>query len=214
MRPVEPLVRLDALRVDVGSTPILRDLDLVVESGETVGLFGANGAGKTTVLRVVATLRRPSAGTARVLGVDVASDARFEVRRRIGYVGHLPGLYPDLTLAENLGFAAEVLGLPADRVGEVLAQVGLAGAADRLASACSHGMQRRAEFARQLLVEPELLLLDEPHSALDVDAVDLVEGLVARVVERGGGAILVSHDRDRVAKLADRCVELVDGRLR
>ena len=80
-----------------------------------------------------------------------------------------------------------------------------------LAERCSHGMQRRAEFARILMTEPSLLLLDEPHSALDADAVELVDALVARTIGTGGAAVLVSHDRGRVTDLADRTVEIRQG---
>ncbi len=214
MTPSVPVVELRGVGLRVGTTTILRSVDLVVDPGQAVGLFGANGAGKTTLLRILGTLTRPSEGLARVLGVDLTTTDRYDLRPRIGLVGHTPALYPELTLRENLAFAAEVMGVERGRVDEVLSMVGLAGAAERSAGACSHGMQRRAEFARELMVERDLLLLDEPHSALDRDAVDLVEGLVARTLGRGGAAVLVSHDRDRVAKMADRCVELEAGVLR
>ncbi len=214
MTPSVPIVEFRGVGLRVGTTTILRSVDLVVDPGQAIGLFGANGAGKTTLLRVLGTLSRPTEGLARVLGVDLTTTDRYDLRPRIGLVGHTPALYPELTLRENLAFAAEVMDVARSRVDEALAMVGLAGAAERPAGACSHGMQRRAEFARELMVERDLLLLDEPHSALDRDAVDLVEGLVARTLDRGGAAVLVSHDRDRVAKMADRCVELEAGVLR
>jgi len=210
----DPLVTLRDVGFRVGTTVILRRIDLDVRSGEVVGLFGANGAGKSTLLRILATLAPPTDGRGSIFGVDLASPERYDVRPRIGLVGHVPSLYPELTLRENLKFAAGVLGLDERRITDALAAVGLAAAADRAAGACSHGMQRRAEFARELMAERTLLLLDEPHSALDEDAVDLVEALVARTAGRGGAAVLVSHDRDRVAKIADRCVEIEGGTLR
>jgi heme exporter protein A len=208
------LIELRDIGVTAGSTPILRGVDLSVGGGEIVGLFGANGAGKTTLLRVIATLLRPADGRGTVLGADLSGDERYEVRHRIGMIGHIPGLYPELTLGENLRFAARVAGIPSDQVEESLQAVGLLGAIDRQAGASSHGMQRRAEFARELMIERDLLLLDEPHAALDQDAVELVNGLVGKIAANGGAAILVSHDRDRVTAVADRSVELVDGSLR
>jgi heme ABC exporter ATP-binding subunit CcmA len=208
-----PLVVLNGVGVRMGSTQILRDVNLEVGEGEVVGLFGANGAGKTTALRLIATLIRPAQGAGTVLGADLTSSDRYDVRRRIGMVGHVPGLFPELTLAENLQYAGRVAGVPVDRVPEVLAAVGLAGAADRLAGASSHGMQRRTEFARELMIDRSLLLLDEPHSALDRNAVDLVEGLIERKAEEGGAVIVVSHDRDRINAIAHRSVELVGGTL-
>lgn len=210
---VEPLVVLDGVGVKIGSTQILRDVTLEVGAGEVVGLFGANGAGKTTALRLIATLIRPAQGKGTVLGADLASSNRYDVRRRIGMVGHVPGLFPELTLAENLQYASRVAGVPTERVPEALAAVGLAGAADRLAGASSHGMQRRTEFARELMIDRSLLLLDEPHSALDRNAVDLVEGLIERKAAEGGAVIVVSHDRARINAIAHRSVELTGGTL-
>jgi heme exporter protein A len=207
----DPIIDLDGVSVRAGATVILADVRLRVAPGEALGVFGANGAGKTTLLRLLATLVPPSRGHGRVLGASLTDDGRYDVRPRIGYVGHVPGLYPELTLAENLGFIARARGLETSRVDAALTSVGLAGAADRLAERCSHGMQRRAEFARILMTEPSLLLLDEPHSALDADAVDLVDALVARTVGSGGAAILVSHDRERVTDIADRTVEIRQG---
>jgi heme exporter protein A len=208
-----PLVVLEGIGVRIGSTQILRDVILHIDAGEVVGLFGANGAGKTTVLRLIATLIRPAQGSGTVLGADLSSSERYDVRRRIGMIGHVPGIFPELTLAENLRYAARVAGVPTDRVAGALSAVGLAGAADRPAGAASHGMQRRTEFARELMIDRSLLLLDEPHSALDRDAVDLVEGLIERKAAEGGAVVVVSHDRDRINKIAHRTVELEEGTL-
>ncbi len=205
------IVSLSGVAVRAGAVPILRDIDLAVHPGEVIGIFGANGAGKTTLLRLIATMTRPSEGIGAVFGADLNSPDRFEVRSRIGYIGHTPGWYPELTLAENMAFVAQAMGIDEARVDDRLDAVGLSGAKDRRADRCSHGMQRRAEFARVLLTEPDLLLLDEPHSALDADAVDLVDGLVKRTVGRGGAAVLVSHDHVRVESLADRILRIENG---
>jgi heme ABC exporter ATP-binding subunit CcmA len=208
-----PLILLEGVGVRVGVTPILRDVDLSVLSGESVGLFGPNGSGKTTLLRVLATTLVPSAGAATVLGANLATGERFEVRSRVGLIGHVPALYPELTLAENLRFAAAITGRDEAQATEALAAVGLGGATERRVDECSYGMQRRAEFAREIMLEPDVLLLDEPHSALDVGAADLVAHLVADVRARGGASVLVSHDRARVTEIVDRSVELKAGTL-
>ena len=214
MPPDTPLVELRGVAARAGATTILRDVDFTLQSGEAVGLFGGNGAGKTTLLRVVATLLRPAPGSGSVLGADINGQDRFEVRSRIGLIGHVPALYPELTLAENLRFAAEITGASHQRVEEVLAAVGLADAAGRRADACSHGMQRRAEFAREMMRRPHLLLLDEPHTALDPAAVELVGHLVETTTAAGGGVVVVSHDRDRVAPMVQRSVAVESGTLR
>lgn len=205
------IVSLSGVAVRAGAVPILRDVDLVVHPGEAIGIFGANGAGKTTLLRLVATMTRPSEGIGTVFGADLNGPNRSEVRPRIGYIGHTPGWYPELTLAENMGFIADAMGVDKERIGACLDAVGLSGAKNRRADRCSHGMQRRAEFARVLMTEPDLLLLDEPHSALDADAVDLVDRLVEQTIERDGAAVLVSHDHGRVESLADRILRIEGG---
>lgn len=207
------LVQLSGLAARIGLATILRDVNLTVRPGESVGLFGANGAGKTTLLRVIGTLLRPSAGTARVLDADLNTDERFAIRPRLGLIGHLPALYPELSLLANLEFSARIAGVDVGLAHETLESVGLAGAADRLIGEASHGMQRRVEFARELMLQPDLLLLDEPHSALDPSAIELVEHIVAGVLERSGAVVLVSHDVARVASMVTRTAELVGGTL-
>ncbi len=208
------IVSLAGAAVRAGAVPILRDVDFTVTEGESVGLFGTNGAGKTTLLRLIATLTRPSAGTGSVFGVDLSSPDRFIVRPRIGYIGHTPGWYPELTLKENLTFVAQSMGIEDALAISSLESVGLGGAIDRRVARCSHGMKRRAEFARILMVKPDLLLLAEPLSALDADAIDVVDDLVARTVKRGGAAVLVSHDHARVEAVVDRTCEIAEGTLR
>ena len=205
------IANLDGIEVRVGATVILHGTSMRVSQGETLGVFGGNGAGKTTLLRLLATLIVPAGGSAQVLGADLSTPARYDVRSRIGYVGHIPGLYAEMTLVENLSFVASARGIDGSEVEKCLAAVGLAAAGDRRAEVCSHGMQRRAEFARILMARPEFLLLDEPHSALDGSAVDLVDDLVRQTVDAGGAAVLVSHDRSRVESLATYSVEIAGG---
>jgi heme exporter protein A len=209
-----PPVEFEGVAARIGVTTILRDVNLVVHPGESVGLFGANGAGKTTLLRLIATLLRPTGGSARVLGADLTKHERFAIRRRLGLIGHTPALYPELSLLGNLEFSARIAGSSLAAAKEALTTVGLAAAADRLAGEASHGMQRRVEFAREIMLSPDLLLLDEPHSALDPSAVELVEHIVADVLGRGGAVVLVSHDVDRVAPMVTQTAELAGGTVR
>jgi heme exporter protein A len=206
-------VDLAGLGVRIGDTPVLRDLDLTISAGEAVGIHGGNGSGKTTLLRVLATLLAPTKGTGRVLGADLFSSRRFGIRSRIELIGHAPALFPNLTLEENTAFVARIAGKPAESVSVVLDQVGLARARSRRANQCSLGMQRRAEFARVLLTEPDLVLLDEAHAGLDPEAGDLVSHITKLARARGGAAVLVAHDVARTADLVDRSYEVSGGRL-
>jgi len=213
-RMTDPLLHLRAIGVRLGDTPILRGVDLRVDAGEVVGLVGANGSGKTTLLRIAATLLVPTSGEGDVLGAGLTDDARYDIRSRIGLIGHTPALYPNLSLEENTRFVAHLMGAKPGSVGAALDQVGLAGARHRQAVQCSHGMQRRAEFARLLITRPDLLLLDEAHAGLDRHAADLVAFILQDVRSRGGGAMLVSHEHNRMAPLVDRVVELWNGSIR
>lgn len=206
-------VELTDVCVDIGRTPVLRDLTLAVATGQRIGLVGSNGAGKSTLLRVIATLLVPVAGTAEVLGADVRDrGARSSIRRRVALLGHEPALHPSLTIRENLELVA-TLGRCRRSATAVLDVVGLSAAADRRAGDCSRGMVRRAEVARALLTEPDLLLLDEAHGGLDPEAAQLVAALIEDAGRRGGTAIVVSHDLDRLAGLVDRVLTVHDGRV-
>lgn len=213
-RPVpgdDQVAMLANIAVDVERVPVLRGLDLTVAAGEAVGVVGSNGSGKSTLLRVLATLLAPVAGHGEVLGVAVGTAACAAVRPQIALVGHVPALYPRLTLRENLRFLARLTGRREQAANDALVTVGLGRAADRRAEACSQGMLVRCELARVLLAEPRLLLLDEVHAGLDAEAVGLVAAVVERVRDRGGASVVVSHDRPRLRGLADRLVEITGG---
>ncbi|WP_308284408.1 ABC transporter ATP-binding protein [Pseudonocardia oceani] len=205
------VARLEDVAVAVHRTPVLLGLDLRLAAGEVLGVLGANGSGKTTLLQVLATLVVPSTGRGQVLGSELGTPGTAAARRRIALVGHLPALYGPLTLAENLRFVARLTGRDEQAADGALAAVGLDGAAGRRAESCSQGMQRRADLARVLLADPSLLLLDEVHAGLDREAVPLVDWVVARVRARGGAAVLVSHEPDRLTGVVDRLVRIVDG---
>lgn len=201
------------MAVHVAGTPVLRDLSLRVGTAEVVGITGRNGTGKSTLLRALATLVAPSAGRITVLGHPLTGPVPAPLRQRIALIGHVPALHPHRTLREELGLVAALGGMRPRDVDRAFDLVGLAAAADRRAGACSQGMRRRADLARAWLGAPDLLLLDEPEAGLDVDAGPVVEALVAEVRSRGGGVVVVGHDRDRLDRQADRVLRLSGGRL-
>ncbi|HSL26251.1 MAG TPA: ABC transporter ATP-binding protein [Acidimicrobiia bacterium] len=207
------LVQLEEVGVTIDLTPIIDRVSLEVSEGDCLAILGPNGVGKTTLLRLIATLITPSSGRGRVLGAALGSRAVLAVRDRIGLAGHFPALAGPLTLAENLRLVARLTGRGDGSVGAALDLVGLAGAADRTADQCSHGMRRRADLARLFLHPPQLLLLDEPHAGLDASAAPIVAELVRRVRNAAGAAVLVSHDLTGVGHLAARRLWLDAGRL-
>jgi heme exporter protein A len=204
-------VELRGLWRAFGDRAVLRDLTISVPAGSTLAVLGPNGAGKTTLLRVLATLLRPTAGQATVLGCALPRDA-WRARGRIGFLGHEPLLYRDLTGAENLRFHARLYGLPGDgaeRIAELLERVRMTRRSDELVRNLSAGMVQRLAVCRALLHEPELLLLDEPRSHLDPEAAALVEPLLGP--ESGRTRMLVTHDVDAGLAEADLVLALRAG---
>lgn len=207
-----PAIDATAVARRFGSSWVLRGVTLRVEAGEVVGLLGANGSGKSTMLRILATLLRAHGGSARVWGHDVMR-AGAEVRAKIGYLAHSPALYDDLTARENLTFVAAMLDRDARDVDAALDRVGLTAAAARQVRGLSAGMQRRLALARLMLVRPRLLLLDEPYSNLDTDGIALINSLIAEWAGQGVAALVVLHELAPASGLLDRTVTIQQGRI-
>jgi heme exporter protein A len=205
----EPAVAVEAVERRYGERPALAGVSFELPAGETLAVLGPNGAGKTTLLRVLASLLRPHAGTARVLGARLPAEA-WRVRARVGYLGHDPMLYRDLTVRENLRLYARLYGVEEERAGELIAAVGLERRAGDTVRELSRGMTQRAAVARALIHDPPLLLLDEPRAALDPGAIELLEPLVGR--SSGRTRVVVSHDVDSAIDEADRVLGLRGGK--
>jgi heme ABC exporter ATP-binding subunit CcmA len=196
-----------ALRREFNEEPVLREVSFSLAPGETLVVLGANGAGKSTLLRMLATLLRPTAGELRVLGAELPKQA-WRARGRIGYLGHDPLLYRDLTLAEALDFHARIHGVadPDARVAELLETVGLTRRRDQLVRTLSAGQLQRAAVCRCVLHRPELLLLDEPAAHLDPAAGPTVEPLIGAAA--GTTRVIVTHDVEGGLAGADRALAL------
>ena len=206
-----PAIALEQLRRDYGERAVLRDVSIELPAGETLAVLGPNGAGKTTLLRILATLLRPTAGAVSVLGAPLPRYA-LRARGRIGYLGHQPLLYRDLTVRENLRFNARLHAVEraATRIEELLARAGLARRGDELVRNLSAGMLQRAAICRTLLHEPELLLLDEPRSHLDAAASTVVDELLGPAP--GRSRVIVTHEPEAGLADADRVLLLrADG---
>ena len=195
-----------------GANWVLRGISLRVSRGEVVGLLGANGTGKSTLLRICATLLRPHTGTAQIFGYDVVASPA-NVRALVGYLGHAPGLYDDLTARENLEFAADMLGRDRRAAGDCLERVGLLDVAGQSVRGFSSGMQRRLAIARLMLIRPRILLLDEPYANLDAAGIDLMNSLIADWVDEGCAALIVLHETAPAAQILNQTLTIVDGRI-
>lgn len=193
---------------------MLKGVDLLVERGETIAILGKNGSGKTTLLRIIATLLRPTRGSGTVFGHRLSGNDDA-VRGRVGLLGHTNAIYPDLTAAENLGFTLRMLGRSVDprSVDAALVALGLGAQANTRTRGFSAGMQRRLALARLRVLEPGLLLLDEPYSSLDPEGTEIVTAMIADARRQGGATILITHDSRRARRIADRIVALDDGRI-
>jgi heme exporter protein A len=208
----EPAIRVAALRRDYGDRPALDGLGFELAPGESLVVLGPNGAGKTTLLRVLATLLRPSGGEARVLGCSLPGEA-WKLRGRIGYLGHEPLLYRDLSGRENLRFQARLHGIGHEaaeaRIESLLRAMEMERRADQRAAELSAGMRQRLSICRCVLHEPELLLLDEPDSNLDVEGRELARELIGPGT--GSTRVVVTHDPERHLPEADQVLRLGIG---
>ena len=210
----EPLIRLRDVRKEFGTQIVLAGVSLDVRGGEAVALLGGNGAGKTTVLKIVATVLRPTAGHVRIAGHDAVRDAEA-VRGQLGFVGHGAWVYDDLTAAENLRFWTTLGGRPASEteLGIALAAVELDRVGGARVRTFSAGMKRRLSLARLTLFSPTVLLLDEPFAGLDQRAKKWLEGHLEAFKDRGGALLMVTHSFGRELGVADRIAILAGGRI-
>lgn len=193
---------------------VLRGADLHVAAGTVVALTGRNGSGKTTILRICATLLRPTRGTARILGHDLARETD-RIREFVGVLAHEAGLYDNLTAEENLLFSLRMAGLPPDRhaVERTLGIVGLTADRTERVRGFSAGMRRRLALARLMLRPPRLLLLDEPYASFDTEGIELVNAFSRQITGSGGIAMIATHDLARAETVMDRRIRVEEGRL-
>jgi heme ABC exporter ATP-binding subunit CcmA len=199
------MIKVRRLVKRFGMKTILRGLDFDAQPGEFVALLGPNGSGKTTFLRILASLSHPSLGEVYIAGYRLPHQAAA-VRARLGVVSHLPLLYGDLTAEENLRFYGRMYGVLSldQHISAVLEMTGLESRRRDLVRTFSRGMQQRLAIGRAVLHDPEVMLFDEPYTGLDQDASAMLDDVLRSVAAQGRTIVMTSHDLVRAEDLATR----------
>ncbi|MFC3999185.1 ABC transporter ATP-binding protein [Nocardiopsis sediminis] len=205
------MLQIDSLCKRHGPRTVLSDVTFQARPGRVTGFLGPNGAGKSSTLRILLGLDRPSSGTALVGGRPYRS--LREPSRTVGAMLDGSGAHRSRTAYGHLAWVARAGGIPRRRVGEVLAQVGLADAARTRVGRFSLGMGQRLGLAAALLGEPAALVLDEPVNGLDPEGIRWMRGLLRGHAEAGGTVLLSSHLMSEVAEIADDLVVIAGGRI-
>ncbi len=205
-------VAVDRVWKFYGDYPALRDVGFDVEPGSCLALLGRNGAGKTTLLRILAGLSRPGRGSIRIFGKDPRDQG---TRSRIGVLGHGIAIYEELSAVENLRLYGKLYGVPdpAKSAREWLERTGLERAKDALVREFSRGMRQRLAVARVFLHGPDVLLLDEPFTALDDRAIAVLQELLRQGLAEGRTIIMSTHQLREALELASDVALIVRGRL-
>jgi heme ABC exporter ATP-binding subunit CcmA len=205
-------VAVDGVWKFYGDYPALRDIKLEAAPGTCLALIGRNGAGKTTLLRIIAGFSRPGRGQIRIFGGEPRDT---ETRRKMGFIGHGISVYDELSALENLTLYGKLYGLPdPDRAArEWLERTGLARVANGLVREFSRGMRQRLAVARAFLHEPQVLLLDEPFTALDDRAIAVLQRLLREALAAGKTVVMSTHQLREALELATHVALLTRGQV-
>ena len=213
---MERLIETHGLTKRFGRITAVEDVSLQVEEGQILALLGPNGAGKTTTIRMLASILRPTEGSARVAGFDVTNEAR-EVRRRVGLLTEHHGLYARMRAPDYLEFFGHANALNSadleDRISDLLASFGLEGTQDLRLGQYSRGMQQKLALARALLHDPDVLLLDEPTSAMDPASAKLVRRRIVDLRGSRRAIVVCTHNLNEAEMLADQLAIIHQGRI-
>jgi ABC-2 type transport system ATP-binding protein len=213
MTTAPPIIETRGLTKRFGSRAAVSDLSLTVPAGCAFGFLGRNGAGKTTVIRMLVSLTQPSAGTIRISGVSLA-DHREQVLAQVGAIIEEPRFHPHLTGRENLKVVAAARGPRAwRRISPALERAGLGDRGDDRVGTYSQGMRQRLGIARCLLADPKLVILDEPMNGLDPAGILELRGLITDLVAEGRTVFVSSHLLDEVEKTCHAAAVIDQGRL-
>lgn len=210
------MISVRGLHKSFGDVKAVDGVSFDAQDGRITALLGANGAGKSTTLRILYTVLKPDSGTATIDGIDVVTDA-LRARGRIGALPHAPGLYPHLTARENIAYYARLCGMPIDRIAarvdELVGQLDIGAFADRRTKGFSQGQRTKVALARALVHEPGNIILDEPSNGLDVMATRSLRELIRELRSAGKCILFSSHVMQEVAALCDEIVIIAEGRV-
>ena len=204
----------DDLKKTYGNFDALKGVSLKIAKGEFYTLFGPNGAGKTTLIKLLATLTAPSSGTLMVSNLDTSKEAKA-IRTNIGVISHDTYLYENLTALENIIFFAELYGIQdvENRARAVIDQVGLGSRLHDLVRTFSRGMKQRLTVARSIVHDPQILLLDEPYTGLDLAGAQIFGEMLAQLKNQGRTILMTTHNIDEGLDLSDRVGILFNGKI-
>jgi heme exporter protein A len=208
------LIEIKKLTKQADNKLILRGIDLSIKKGETVAILGPNGAGKSTLLKVLATLIKPTSGMVKINSLDLKKD-HIEIKKVLGYLPHSSLLYDHYSPLENLVFFGNVYGVKnvEEKAIKLVKEVGLSFFLNEPVKNFSRGMIQRIAIARAIIHDPEVLLLDEPHTGLDQGAITILNNVILSMRERGATTLMVTHDFKQAAEICDRIIILKNGKI-
>jgi heme exporter protein A len=207
-------IEIQGLTKSYGTQTVLRGINLKISLGETLVILGPNGAGKTTLIKILATIMKPSSGQVRINGLSLSKNTE-ELQHKIGVVTHQTYLYSNLTVYENLEFYCRMYDVPRrkDRINEIVNTVGMSSRLHDKIRTLSRGMQQRVSIARSLLHKPSIMLLDEPETGLDQEAITLLWKELQTDSERKLAVVFVTHNLERGLEQGNRLLILNKGNI-
>ncbi|MDQ0197342.1 heme ABC exporter ATP-binding protein CcmA [Neobacillus ginsengisoli] len=208
------MIEIQKLIKQADNKLILRGVDLSITKGETVAILGPNGAGKSTLLKVLANLIKPTSGQVKINGMDLKKE-HLKIKKIVGYLPHSSLLYDHFSPLENLVFFGNVYGINNVETSaiELVKEVGLSFFLNEPVKNFSRGMIQRIAIARAIIHEPEVLLLDEPHTGLDQGAIAILNNVILTMKEKGTTTLMVTHDFKQAAEICDRIIIVKNGKI-
>ncbi|NHC40040.1 heme ABC exporter ATP-binding protein CcmA [Bacillus sp. MM2020_1] len=208
------MIEIKKLTKQADNKLILRGVDLSIKKGETVAILGPNGAGKSTLLKVLATLVKPTSGVIKINGMDLKKN-HIEIKKIMGYLPHSSLLYDHYTPLENLIFFGNIYGVKnvEQQAVALVKEVGLSFFLNEPVKNFSRGMIQRIAIARAIVHDPEILLLDEPHTGLDQGAIVILNNVILSMKAKGTTTLMVTHDFKQAAEICDRIIIVKNGKI-